>query len=189
MKFSDEIIELGKSLSSGEANYKAEELFQGIKNEQIRLGKNPFVVVVNINSFDMDGLTDYVFLTDSFPAEDAAVAYANNLSNALLEYQLKQDIFGRPWVLVDSQSEAPYLAQSKPNSSFETLFSKTFKTISGEFDRKYVITRAIQTNGNMIVGQPLFDVINGDFELWSYFVKIGESINGKQERPTPFFNG
>lgn len=189
MKFSDEIIELGKSLSSGEANYKAEELFQGIKNEQIRLGKNPFVVVVNINSFDMDGLTDYVFLTDSFPAEDAAMAYANNLSNALLEYQLKQDIFGRPWMLVDSQSEAPYLAQSKPNTSFETVFSKSFKTISGEFDRKYVITRVMRTDTNNVVGRPLFDAINSDSEMWSYFVGIGESAKGKQERPTPFFNG
>ncbi len=58
MNFSDEIISLGKSLSSNGAQYKSNELFQGIKNEQIRLGKNPFIVVVNINSFDMDGLTD-----------------------------------------------------------------------------------------------------------------------------------
>lgn len=189
MKFSDEIVALGKGLSSGGANYKAEELFQGIKNEQVRLGKNPFVIVVNVNSFDMDGLTDYVFLADSFPAEDAAAAYANNLLNALLEYQLKQDIFGRPWVLVDSQGVTPYLPQSKSNTSFETIFSKSFKTVSGEFDRKYVITRVMRTDGNAVVGQPLFDAINSDSELWSYFVGIGESINGKQECPTPFFNG
>ena len=49
MNFADEIVSLGKSLSSGGAEYKAQELFQGIKNEQVRLGKNPFIVLVNIN--------------------------------------------------------------------------------------------------------------------------------------------
>lgn len=189
MSFSDEIISLGKSLSSGGAQYKTNELFQGIESEQIRLGKNPFVVVVYINSFDFEGLTDYVFLTDSFPSKDAAVANAHNLSNALLEYQLKQEIFDRTWTLVESQSAIPYLPKPKQNSLFKSVYFEAFKAVSGEFDRKYVITRAIQTNGNMIVGQSLFDIINSDSELWSYFVKIGESINGKQERPTPFFNG
>ena len=47
MTFTDEIISLGKSLSPS-LHYKAEELFQGIKNEQVRLGKNPFIVVVSI---------------------------------------------------------------------------------------------------------------------------------------------
>jgi hypothetical protein len=189
MNFSDEIISLGKSLSSNGAQYKADELFQGIKNEQVRLGKNPFVAVVFVNSFDIDGLTDYVFLTDSFPTEDAAQAYARNLSKALLEYQLKQDNWGRPWALVGSQDTAPYLPNSKPNTSFEVVFSETFKTVSGEFDRKYVTTRVMRTDGGKVVGQPLFDAINSNSELWSYFVGIGESTNGKQERPTPFFNG
>ena len=188
MKFSDEIIELGKSLSSGGANYKAEELFQGIKNEQVRLGKNPFLVVVNINSFDMDGLTDYVFLIESFASQDAAEDYARNLSSALLEYQLKQDIFGRPWIL-ESKDKSPYLSKSKDNNLFTTIFSEAFKTVSGEFDRKYVITRVMKADGDTLGGQPLFDAVNSDWELWSYFVGIGESANGKQERPTPFFNG
>lgn len=189
MNFSDEIVALGKSLSSGGAQYKADELFQGIKNEQVRLGKNPFVVVVNINSFDFEGLTDYVFLTDSFPSEDAAIAYARNLSNALLEYQLAQQIFERSWTIEDSQGATPYLPQSKPNASVETIFTESFKTISGQFDRKYVITRVMRMDGGYVVGQPLFDAINSNSELWSYFVGIGESTDGKRERPTPFFNG
>lgn len=188
MNFSEEIISLGKSLSSGGAQYKANELFQGIKNEQIRLGKNPFIVLVNINSFDIDGLTDYVFLMEGFQSQDVAVANASNISNSLLEYQLKQDNFGSPWRL-ESRSSSPYLPQPKPSSSFTTLFSEAFKTVSGEFDRKYVITRVMGADGGDVVRQPLFDAINSDSELWNYFVGVGESTNGKQERPTPFFNG
>jgi len=188
MNFSDEIISLGKALSANGAQYKANELFQGIKNEQIRLGKNPFAVVVSINSFDMDGLTDFVFLTDSFPSKDAAVAYAHNLSNALLEFQLKQDNWGRPWALVESQDATPYLSKPKANCSFKVTYFDSFKAVSGEFDRKYVITRVIETDGSMVVGQALFDVINSDSELWSYFVGVGESTGGERERPTPFMS-
>jgi len=188
MNFSNEIISLGESLTSGGAHYKAQELFQGIKNEQVRLGKNPFLVLVNINSFDMDGLTDYVFLMESFVTQDSAVDYARNLSTTLLEYQLKQDIFGRPWVL-ESRDTTPYLPKSKANNVLTTVFSEAFKTVSGEFDRKYVITRVMKAEGDILVAQPLFDAINSDSELWSYFVGVGESTGGKQERPTPFFNG
>jgi hypothetical protein len=188
MKFSDEIISLGKSLSKNGAQYKAEELFQGLKNEQIRLGKNPFVVLVNINSFDMDGLTDYVFLMDSFPEKDVALAYAKKLSNDLLEYQLKQGVLGRPWIL-ESEDSSPYLPKSNSGSCFQTLLTKTFKTVSGEFDRKYIITRVMKSDGNLLVEQPLFDAINSNSELWSYFVGVGESTDGKREWPTPFFNG
>ena len=188
MNFPDEIISLGKSLSSGGAHYRAQELFQGIKNEQVRLGKNPFLVMVNINSFDMDGLTDYVFLMESFANQNAAEDYARNLSSALLEYQLKQDIFGCPWIL-ESKDTVPYFPKSKDNNLFATIFSDAFKTVSGEFDRKYVITRVMKADGDTLVGQPLFDAVNSDSELWSYFVGVGESTSGKQERPTPFFNG
>ena len=188
MKFSDEIISLGKGLSKNGAQYKAGELFQGLKNEQIRLGKNPFIVIVNINSFDMDGLTDYVFLMDSFPEKDGALAYANKLSIDLLEYQLKQDILGRPWMF-ESEDSSPYLPKPNSASSFQTLLTKTFKTVSGEFDRKYVTIRVMKSNGNLLVEQPLFDTINSNFELWSYFVGVGESTDSKRERPTPFFNG
>ena len=188
MNFSDEIISLGKCLSAGGAQFKAEELFQGIKNEQIRLGRNPFIVVVNINSFDMDGLTDYVFLMNSYTNQDDAVTYAQTLLSDLLEYQLKQDNFGSPWLL-ESEDITPYLTKPKPDCAFTTLLCKSFKTVSSEFDRKYVITRVMKSDGNALVGQPLFDAINSNSELWSYFVGVGESTDGKRERPTPYFNG
>ncbi len=188
MNFSNEITSLGKSLSKGGAQYKTDELFQGIKNEQIRLGSNPFIVVVNINSFDMDGLTDYVFLMDSFPTQGGAQAYTTELSNDLLEYQLKQDMFGRPWIL-ESEGSSPYLPKPNPESSLKTVLLKGFKTISGEFDRKYVVTRVMQSDGKLLVGQALFEAINSNSELWSYFVDVGESADGKRERPTPYFNG
>ncbi len=187
MSFSEEITRLGENLSLGGAQYKRDELLQGIKNEKIRLGKNPFIVLVNINSFDMDGLTDYVFLIDSFKNEDDAIATAKNLLNSLLEYQLKQDNFGDRWKL-DSKNSTPYLSNPKPNNLFETVFSGAFYTVSGEFDRKYVITRVMKTTGGDVVGQPLFDAINSDQELWSYFVRVGESTAENQNRPTPFFN-
>jgi len=188
MNFSDEIINLGKSLSKNGAQYKAQELFHGIKHEQIRLGKNQFIVVVNINSFDIDGLTDYVFLMDSFLAQDEAQVYAKNLSENLLEYQLKQDIFGYPWIL-ESEDSTPYLPQPNPASSFKTLLLKSFKTVSGEFNRKYVVTRVMKSDGNLLVEQSLFEAINSNSELWSYFVGVGEAGDGKREFPTPFFNG
>lgn len=187
MSYSDEIISLGKYLSAGGAQYKAEELFQGIKNEQVRLGRNPFIVVVNINSFDMDGLTDFVFLMNSFTNKDDAVTYAQNLLNDLLEYQLKQDNLGSPWLL-ESEGITPYLPEPNPDCAFTTLLCKSFKTVSSEFDRKYVITRVMKSDGNALVGQSLFDAINSNSELWSYFVGIGESTDGIRERPTPFFN-
>jgi hypothetical protein len=188
MSFSNEIISLGKSLSAGGAQYKTEELFQGIKSEQARLGEGPFVVVVNINSFDMDGLTDYVFLMNSFLTENQAQEYAINLSNDLLRYQLKQDVFGRPWTL-ETEGLSPYLPNANTASSFTTLLCKSFKTVSGELDRKYVITRVMKSDGGPIVGQAIIETINSNFELWSYFVGVGDSICGKQLRPTPFFNG
>lgn len=185
MNFTNDITSLGNSLSSGGAKYKANELFQGIKNEQIRLGKNPFVVVVNINSFDLDGLTDFVYLMDSFSNQNAAEAYAQNLSEALLEFKLKQDLFGRPWEL-ESQGSMPYLSSSRSSSAYEITHSDSFKIISGEFDREYVITRVLKSNGGLIVQQSLFDTINSNPELWSYFVGVGESTGGNQERPSPF---
>ncbi len=136
----------------------------------------------------MDGLTDYVFLMDSFPEKDVALAYAKKLSIDLLEYQLKQDILGRPWML-ESEDSSPYLPKPISATSVETLLTKTFKAVSGEFDRKYVITRVMKSDGNLLVEQPLFNAINSNSELWSYFVGVGESTDGKRERPTPFFNG
>jgi hypothetical protein len=186
MNFSDEIISLGQALSSAGAQYKTKELFQGIKNEQVRLGKNPFVIVVNISSFDIDGLTDFVFLIDSFLARDEATGYARNLSNSLLEFQLKQDNWGQPWVKSDSQDAPSDLPEPKSNCSFKVINLDTFKVTSGEFDKKYVTTRVIETDGKMVVGQPLFDFINSNFELWSYFVGVGESTGGDIARPTPF---
>jgi hypothetical protein len=47
----------------------------------------------------------------------------------------------------------------------------------------------MKTTGGDVVGQPLFDAINSDQELWSYFVRVGESTAENQNRPTPFFNG
>ena len=188
MNFSNEIISLGKSLSSGGAQYKSDKLFQGLEKEQIRLGKNSFIVIVNINSFDIDGLTDYVFLIDSFSSEEQAEACAHNLSRDLLEYQFKQDILGRPWTL-ESEGESPYLSESKSNSIFTTVLYESFKVVSGEFDRKYITTRVLKSDGSLLIGQPLFDAINSDSELWSFFVGVGEATDGKRERPTPFFNG
>jgi hypothetical protein len=57
--------ELAESIA-GPAHYQFEDLVEGIRNEQQRLGAFPYVTILWQQVLDYDGLTDWLFLGESF---------------------------------------------------------------------------------------------------------------------------
>jgi hypothetical protein len=183
MKFPDEVTNLGKLLQ----DTPPDELLVGIKLEQDRLSKFPYLVVVNQNEFDMDGMCDFLYLIDSFKSQDEAELLAEQVSREILEKQLAEDNYGKPWVL-ESTGVAPYLPQPKVKtiSKQRVLFDRAFKTVSGEFDRRYTIVRVIGPFDGNVVSPDLVDLLNANDELRSYFYRIAETVDKPDRRPTPY---
>ena len=185
--FSDEINYLGRSLYS--RWYQGDEIFQGLVHEQVRLGSNPFIVVVNVDNWDSDRVNRRIFLTESFSTQNLANTFAKDLSKSLLEHQLAQEESpGKPWVLPPEFSKYS-LGNPKRGATLTSVLTEEFETITGEEHvLKHVTTRVIQCDGNAIVGKPLFDFINEDVDLGRYFSQVGKFLNGQAERPTPLIN-
>ena len=170
-KFDDAVIDLATYIYGGEPSFKANELIKGIKRERVRLGQNPYVVVINTNEFDIDGAYDTVSLIESYRAQDEAEIAANQLATSLLSQELKNT----EWKL-ESEGNAPYLQQPNDGKTLRaerSLFDRSFKVVSGIYDRKYVVIRVLGPFKDYVVGKPLVDLLNVKSELLSYFQEIG----------------
>jgi hypothetical protein len=183
MQFSTEVANLAKLLRAK----PSDDLLMGIKIEQDRIGKSPYLVVVNQNEFDIDGMSDFLYLMDSFNSQDEAEQYAEQLSRDILEKQLAEDNYGTPWAL-ESTGQAPYLAQPKVKtiSKQRVLFDRSFKTVSGEFDRRYTIVRVIGPFEGNVVNPDLADLLNANDELRYYFYRVAEAIDKPDRKQSPY---
>jgi len=169
-KFDDDVSDLAAYIYCGEPSYKAEELIKGIKRERDRLGQNPYVVVINTNEFDIDGTYDTVSLIKSYRTQDEGEVAANQLATSLLSQGLKNT----EWKL-ESEGNAPYLQQPNDGKTLRaerSLFDRSFKIVSGTYDRKYVVIRVLGPFKDYVVGKPLVDLLNVNSELLSYFREI-----------------
>ena len=135
----------------------------------------------------MDGMCDFVYLIDSFKTQEEAEQLAGQISREILEKQLAEDNYGTPWVL-ESTGVAPYLPQPKVKtiSKQRVLFDRAFKTVSGEFDRRYTIVRVLGPFDGNVVSPVLVDLLNANDELGSYFYRVAEAIDKPDRKPSPY---
>lgn len=175
----DELTKLAGLLSSrpiGPDSYKLDELLAGLDAERSRLGRRKFVVVFYQNEFDFDGLTDYVFLLDSFDDQSEAIACVASQAQNLQATQTAQpDSRGLQWVL-ESDGGTWYIPNPTGKHLLSVLHDQTYKLRAGPYDTKYNSFRAIGPFADFVVCEQLFEFVNSRFELWSYFVEIGEAV-------------
>ena len=164
--------------------YLVKELITGLGIERLRLGRRPFVVTLYQNDFDYDGLTDSVFLLDSFDSQADAMAFAELSAGTLLKAQTaSQDSMGKKWSL-ESEGEIHALPKPKENSLLRAESNRTYKLRASEYDTLYNCFRVIGPLADFAVCEGLFDFLNCKTELWHYFVKVGESTLSDKPLPT-----
>jgi len=86
---------------------------------------------------------------------------------------------------VKADGDSQHNIKSDGNSSLRTFYDRTYKLRAGAFDTKYSCFRAIGPFADFIIGDQLFEYVNSNFELWSYFVEVGETILAGKPRPAP----
>lgn len=174
----NELMRLAELLSShpmGPDSYKLDELLTGLDIERSRLGQGKFAVVLYQNFFDIDGLTDYVFILDSFDTESEAIAYVKFNACDLLASQITEpDSLGAGWV-VESESDHPYLPKPAGTQALRTLYDQTYKLRAGPYDTKYNCFRVIGPFSDYVICDELFEFVNSQFVLWHYFVNVGQA--------------
>ena len=208
----DELTRLAGLLSGspiGPDSYKLDELLAGLDTERSRLGRRRFAVVLYRQVFDLDGLTDYVFLLDSFDTQSEAIACVESSARDLLSTQTVQaNSWGQRWAL-ESEGDVRSLPNARaglwaleseedmgsvPNSTgkrlLRTLHDRTYKLRASGFDMQYNCFRAIGPFADFVVGDQLFEFLNSPFlnsrhELWSYFVKVGEAVRAGKPSAVP----
>lgn len=161
-------------------SYRRDDLLTGIDSERKRLGARGFLVSLHQQEFDIDGLTEYVFLLESFDSELEAKEFAKQRGLALLQQQTSQ----RPWGL-EQEGQMHFLPKPIEPTELRALCSWTHKVRGGTYDTKYACVRAIGPFNKEIVGADLFRFLNADRELWSYFVDVGEAIRTDTKPPQP----
>ena len=201
----DELLKTAGLLYSspiGPDSHKLDELLAGLKAERSRLGKRKYVVVLYQQDFDMDGLTDYIYLLDSFDDRSEAIAFVDSNARNLLAVQTAQpDSGGYRWFLerkggvrilpnVRSGSwkiESTKDLQSNPraNRKLHTRHARTYKIRATQLDTKYNCFCVIGPFADFVVCKKLFDFIDSKSELWWHFVEVGEAIRAGKPRPVP----
>ena len=205
----DELTRLAGLLSSGPISpdsYKLDELLAGLDAESSRLGRRRFAVVLYQQVFDYDGLTDFVFLVDSFDTQSEAIACVESNARNLLATQTAQpdsqdlrwalesegDIRSLPkargglWAL-ETEGDTGSLPNPTGTHPLRTLHDRTYKLRAGPYDTQYNCFRAIGPSADFVVCDQLFEFVNSRHELWSYFVKVGGVVRAGKPRPVPIW--
>ena len=187
----DEVARLASLLSSRpihKDSYKLSELMTGISCERERLGCRRFLAILNQKEYDIDGLTDWIFLLESFDRQDDARAYIDRTARSLRERQLAvPHEFGMPWHL-HSEDEIQFLSQPEAASwahPIRVIADRTYALRASPYDTKYNCFRVIGTFPNEIVGDRLITFVNEQSELWSYFFSIVQAVKNGVDRPLP----
>lgn len=186
-----ELIRLAGLLFShpiSEDSYKLDPSLIGLAAERKRLGERKFLVILNQKVYDIDGLTDYVYLLDSFDSQLDATTYIETSAKALCERQTAgPDKYGDNWCL-ESEGEIMFMSQPKsPNWAhpIRVICDRTYKLRAGTYDTKYSCFRAIGPFHGEIISDQLFSFINEPFELGSFFVDVGHATMKGVEPPLP----
>jgi len=177
----DQLIQLAEALcgkSIGEV-YKPELLLEGLNSEVNRLGNRRYLVLLTQKVYDIDGLTDYVYLLESFDATSDAFTYVDRAVRSLYEAQTKEpDEYRCTWQL-ESEGEIPYLTPPKlPEigvwaNPIRVIYDRTYKLRASDYDTQYNCFRVIGPFRGDIVSEQLFSWVNDSFELKRYFEDVG----------------
>jgi hypothetical protein len=185
------VVRLADKLSSDPNkpdSCRLDELLTGISSERERLGRRRFLAILNQKEFDIDGLTDWIFLLESFDCQDAARTYIDQTAKSLREQQLASSHeYGMPWHPY-SQDEIRYLSQPDAENwahPIRVFADRTYALRATPYDTKYNCFRVIGPFHDEIVGDNLITFTNEQFELWSYFVSVGEAMNRGESRTRP----
>ena len=103
------IHELAEQLA-GPGRYKFDRLLKGLERERWRLGSRRYLTVLWKHEFDIDGLTDWIYLGKSFRSLDDAKRHAAQELAVLKDAHLSS-AWGS-WV-VDPERESHFLPQAE----------------------------------------------------------------------------
>lgn len=166
-------------------SYRLDDLLLGIASESARLGTRPYVLSMSQQVYDYEGLTEYVFLLDSFDSLVEATEVANAAASRIMKLKTSApDRYWKNWGL-ESEGEIHFLPKPPPGNPLEGVFTRTFKLRGGPYDSEYTGLRVIGRFSGPIVSKELFQYIGKTSELWSYFVECGASVRNGSSRPSP----
>lgn len=188
MRETDPIRRLASLLSARPLTcdpYRLDDLLLGIAAESARLGARPYVLSLYQQVYDYEGLTEYVFLLDSFDSLVEATEVANAAASRIMKLKTSApDRYRKNWG-VESEGGIHFLPKPPPGNPLEVVFSRTFKLRSGPYDTECSCLRVIGRFSGPVVSKELFQYIGKTSELWSYFVKCGASVHKGSPRPSP----
>ncbi len=175
------IQELAEQLA-GPAHYQFDLLLEGLERERWRLGSRRYLTVSWRHEFDVDGLTDWVYLGKSFRSLDDAKRHAaQELADLKDAYLSKAH---GSWV-VDPDRESHFLPQVRPHDRIRVLDERRLTLTGPPLCRAYFCARVLGPFTSTIVDEPLLDLLSElKFELWSFFVDAGEAAHVQQVRRT-----
>jgi hypothetical protein len=145
-----------------------------------------WIVLVYQNECDYDGLSDSLYLDDSFASEAEAVQAAKALPTELLK------VFesgatgwggrGMRWSLVGEVRE---LQVVQPAGDVREAYRCGFTVRGGQFDRKRPVISVVGPFAGELVDRPLADFVDrGD--LCMYLWSVGRAKRSGGERPRPY---
>ena len=153
-------------------DYK-EQLVAGVEVEHGRLGTQPYLVVLNGQGFDYDGLTESVRLLDSHAsqaeAEESAKLHARREVAAQLAVESSAS---RRWH-VESEEPSPYILEPRAGTEVRTLLRCSAKLRASDYDTMYITVRVVGPFRSGPIDAQLVDFL-GATELKRYFVEVGK---------------
>lgn len=178
-------LDLAESIA-GPARYKFDELVSGIAIEQQRLAARPYATILWQRVLDFEGLTDWLYLGNSFDDAARASAFISAQIDELRTLHTRPNSTERLQWRADPTWKGPTCPAATARQPLSNLAEQSLILIGDEYNRIYYRAQVLGSFPGNVVGSELFAAVGGSRqELWAYLVAAGEAHATLRERPSP----
>ena len=185
MSANPSVLDLAESIA-GPAHYKFDELIEGIREEQLLLGANPYLTILWQQVLDYDGLTDWLYLGDGFSDLNRAHAFIEDqIASLLREHTAPGQPHSHDW-RADPDRQGAYVPQASSGEIIRVCGEQTLTLTADAYNRVYFRAQVLGRFPGTIIGSELFaSLAETRHDLWSCLLDIGEARRDKKMRRTP----
>lgn len=172
------VARLLSSRSTWAADYR-DLLVAGVAVERDRLGTRPYVLVLNEQEFDYEGLSESVCLLESHlsrvEAEDSAPGHVRQRVATLMAVDPSSS---RRWHM-ESEERSPYLLEPKIPTEARTVAQCSAKLRASAYDIVYLTVRVVGPFSNGPVDGELVDFLGATWALQRHFIEAGKRVQAQ----------
>ena len=172
----------------GKHYYKEEEFLHGLETERMRLSTRSFLVVVYVHEFDMDGLTEYLYLIESYDSLSQAKQAASELNIELKKSELKKTEDENLGRILKSEGNFRLLPFSFNDKGISILDKYAFMTGDkyDNFHNKHTTILVVGPFDGFVVDAQLINLFKNKSDVNNYFTYVGEALLKNKTPPNPY---